>query len=110
MLNRPIPLNQFPSKNQEISITLKDGRTFTVCGKGQYAFILAEARRRMAAILTEENEPVTQETIEKRVREWAENECRYAPLGWILSQMPPDDAEEWKKQYRFQGIWHSKKS
>jgi hypothetical protein len=110
MLNRPIPLNQFPSKNQEISITLKDGRTFTVCGKGQYEFILAEARRRMASVLTEENEPVTQDSVEKRVREWAENGCCYAPLEWILSQMTSEDSAEWKRQYRFQGIWHSKKS
>lgn len=105
-----MPLNQFPSKNQETSITLKDGRTFTACSSGQYEFILSEARRRMASILADENEPVTQESVEKKVKEWAEKECLYAPLEWILSQMTSAEAGEWRKQYRFQGIWHSKKS
>ena len=125
--------NNFPAEKQATSITLSDGRTFRVCTKNQYKALIKMAERRMLAESEDVPEELfdvdnvdfsVYEAVEavakvfqeiKRLSDKPDELCRYvepvtgmkgnfATLEWILSQMTPQEREQWKVQYRFCGI------
>jgi len=58
----------------------------------------------LVARMIEHGSTANEATIQERLEKWCEEECKFAPLEWILERMSPADREEWKQKYRFGGI------
>lgn len=110
MRDRNIPATGFPSKNQQMVVTLSDGRHFAVCSKGQYRTILSDARNRISMKASVDGETIGEDEVGKRLDEWAERHCRFAPMQWLLKRMSPAEAKECNDRYRFAGIERCKSS
>jgi len=95
--------------NQEISVTLADGRTFAVCSQGQYKYLLEQARNLIIAqmiddgIVTDDID-ANEAVVAQKLEDWQENKSQFAPLDWILDRMSNAEREEWKMKYRFGGV------
>lgn len=109
MQDRMTPSPGTPAKNQEVSITLSDGRTFSVCSKGQYRYLVDQARNMIVSRMIDggevtEDASANEGVVNERLEHWKEHESKFAPLDWILERMTPEERESWKQQYRFGGI------
>jgi hypothetical protein len=104
MLSRPFQPNRFPSKNQELSVTLPNGRTYAICSKGQYRTVRDLAKNKILEEAAESNVTLDDVSLEKKLEEWQETKSSFATIGWILSKLTPEQARDWETKYRFQGI------
>lgn len=113
MNSRPFPQTGFPTKNQEVSITLRDGRTFAICSKGQFRYLLDMARQRIIADAIDKGELTNEaeadnKTIEERLLHWREHQSQYATMDWVLERMSPQERKDWEAKYRFGGVFRRK--
>lgn len=99
---------ELPAKNQQVSITLKNGKTYTVVSQGQMEYILEMQAHKLTSQAVANKQQLTDEALKQKMIEFRD-ECPYAPLQWILDRMSPQEQDEWKAQYRFGGVNRSKK-
>lgn len=104
MRSRSMPLTGFPTKNQETSVTLPNGRTYAICSKGQYVTVRNQAKSIMIANALEAGLTIEDDEINRRLDEWQENESSFATMSWVLSKLTPKQVDEYKASYRFKGI------
>ena len=104
MLSRNFIQNRFPSKSQELSITLPNGRTYAICSKGQYRTVSDMAKAVLAERAAEKGLALDDVVMERMLDVWQETESRFATMSWILSKLTPEQAREWEAKYRFQAI------
>lgn len=93
-----------PAKNQETCVTLSNGKSYTICSRGQYRAIKIMAKQRLYHLNGTEDNTATEEEVEKKLSIWLEEKCPFAPIDFVLSKMTPSEQEKWKSQYRFGGI------
>jgi len=104
MLSRPFQPNRFPSKSQELSITLPNGRTYAICSNGQYRTVRDLAKNKILEDAAGNNITLDDVNLEKKLDEWQETKSSFATMSWILSKLTPEQAKEWETKYRFQPI------
>lgn len=104
MLNRQKGPASIPVKNQEIHVTLANGKGYTICSKGQYMALKANKRIALSVDASLAGQTLSEEELDRKLEDWLDKECPFAPVDVILSKMTPAQAEQWKAQYRFGGI------
>lgn len=91
-------------KSQAMSITLRDGRTFTICSPGQMGYLREQAISEVMAAASERGEDIRDpEQLAGLLDKWQEK-CPYATLDFVLSKLTPQEQKDWAVKYRFQGI------
>lgn len=104
MQYRSFPNAPLPAKNQQVNVTLSNGRTYSICSKGQYAYIKHSMFDRFMMQAALDGAPISEAEALKRTEKWMETECKYAYLEAILAKMTAHEREQWNAQYRFGGI------
>jgi hypothetical protein len=104
MLSRNFSQNRFPSKSQELSVTLPNGRTYAVCSKGQYRTVRDAAKAEVLREASEKGVAMDDVLLEKMLDAWQETKSGFATLSWVLSRLTPEQAREWEAKYRFQPV------
>ena len=103
MNTRSIPFSTIPCKNQSMSITLSNGKTYGIVVAGQLSYMLQKERQRILDEAYDTQTTLTEEQIKAKLDVFQEN-CGFATLDWVLEKLPPNKREEWKNQYRFSGV------
>lgn len=104
MNNRNMPYSKTPSRNQSVSITLKNGRKYGICSEGQYRYLISQARAMITGEMMDEGKKPTADEIEARLQTWIDEKCQFATMAVVLAKMTPEEKALYEDKYRFSGI------
>lgn len=98
----------FSVRGQIISVSLRNGKTYSICSESQMEAIKEQAQNEIIHNLSLlgdfKDETKRMEETKRQMDEW-QAKCPYATLKFVFSLMTPQEIEEWKDKYRYQGVW-----
>ncbi len=107
MKDRGIPIAQIGIRSQEVSITLPNSRTYSVCSQEQMNALITNKKESLVAMMSDEELAKFGDKLEDHLKAEVEKykeELPFATLNWLYDKMSEEERKKFKDQYRFGGV------